>query len=294
MIKACVCRKMFEAMCLAWKILPGMHATRIHHWLARRGFQSPAFRWARDRYGSEFYLSPLLFLDRVILCGGVYDRTLHDALERLLKPGMTCFDVGANIGSVTMHLARLVWPDGKVYAFEPVTPIFERLTRHIERNGLTHVVSAQKLALAHMDGHATIAYADPMTENQARGSLVNRHNSDVGLTEEVEVSRLDSFVTDHKIDAVDLIKVDIQGAEPLFIEGATETLKRWAPLIFMEISPEDLRAAGATPVDIVRAMEALSYRAYEIDTPRAPRHLHAQTISEEYERPNVLFSKQDL
>lgn len=291
---AFVCSTGFEALCIARMVFPRMRATRIHHWLARRGFKSPSFRWAKDRYGFEFSLSPHLFLDRIILCAGTYDRPLHHAMERFLRPGMTCFDVGANIGSVTMHMAGLVGPDGQVFAFEPVSLLFDRLATHIQRNGLGTVISAHKLALADRDGKATIAHADPMTENQGMGSLVDQDNSVVSLTEEVDVSTLDSFVSEHGIESVDFIKVDIQGAEPLFIEGAIETLNRFHPLIFMEVSEGQLKCLRGSPIDIMRKMEALSYRAYEINANNKLRRLQHETVDATWQSQNILFTKVNL
>jgi hypothetical protein len=79
---------------------------------------------------------PLSFflIDREILACGAYGTAVHAALERLVKPGITCFDVRANIGDATLHMARLRRPSGRGHAFEPAPSVFTRLRERISQN----------------------------------------------------------------------------------------------------------------------------------------------------------------
>jgi len=287
-------RAVFEILRVAGKTIGGVRTTRVHHWIARKSYKSPSFRWARDRYGFEFYLSPHFFLDRIVLISGVYDVILHETMNYFLKPGMICFDVGANIGTVTLHMSKLVGPYGRVFAFEPVTPIYQRLIKHIDRNHAGNTVFAYQEALADTDGVTEIAYADTMTENQGMGSLVNKENPITKNRERVKVSKLDSFIEKYDIGSIDLIKVDIQGCEPLFINGAAKAIARFRPIILMEIQPEDLRYINVTSIDLFTKMESFCYKAYQILYPLKFLRISPETIDSDYYSSNVLFSVNDL
>lgn len=117
----------FRLLCLAGAPIGGIRPRRMYHWLARRGWHHPEFKWYHDRRGQKLLLSPHIHLDRCIIAFGEYDKELHLGLELCVKPGMTCFDIGANIGAVSLHMLKLVGRRGRVHAFEPVPPVFERL-----------------------------------------------------------------------------------------------------------------------------------------------------------------------
>src|SRR5262249_24992267 len=68
------------------------------------------------------------------LLSGTYDKDLERVFARFVRPGHCCIDVGANVGAVTLHLAKLAGPQGRVVAVEPGPPYFERLARNLELN----------------------------------------------------------------------------------------------------------------------------------------------------------------
>ncbi len=92
-------------------------------------------------------LSPYFWIDRDIIALGCYDPVQHGAIDRLVGPGMTVLDIGANIGDVTLHLAHRVGVGGRVVAFEPVPGVRDRLSEHVGVNGLDAIVSVRSEAL---------------------------------------------------------------------------------------------------------------------------------------------------
>ncbi len=202
----------------------GISHERIYNFLGRAAFQSPEFAWYKDRWGNELYLSPYYFGDRYIVVTGTYDASLNMLIERMVQPGMVCMDVGANIGHIALHMARRVGTIGRVYAFEPISGICALLRDNVSRNKLEDIVTVEEIALSQENGTAIMAYADPGKENQGMGSLVNLENEVATLKQEVRTCALDSFIHERNIGRLDFIKVDIQGAELLFLEGAKETL----------------------------------------------------------------------
>ena len=241
----------------------GLRPRRIYDWLARHAYPSPQFEWYRDEWDCEMRLSPYYYLDRQIIALGSYERDLHCYLVQTLKPGMVALDIGANIGSITLHMARLLGNTGQVLAFEPAPPIIQRLQENVTRNNFNDRITIFNFALADTEGSMELAYADINTENQGMGSLTNNNNEVVTLLCTVQVRRLDDMALD--LARCDLIKIDIQGAETAFLKGAGLFLKRFKPKILMEISATELKCIGSTSRQLCELIESLDYKIYTLN-----------------------------
>lgn len=246
----------------------GVRPRRITHWLQHRGFVSvkPAqadFRWYRDREGYQWLLHPHFHIDSLIIAFGEFEPDLCTCIKRNVRPGMVCLDVGANMGVISLRLARRVGPSGAVHCFEPVPHVFDRLAQHVQRNGLQDVVHAHRVALSHETGSMEMSVADPLEVNQGMGSLVRKADV-LSRRISVEVLTLDDFAERARFDRLDFVKLDIQGAEPFFLAGGERTLRRFKPLMVVELSPVDLAGAGKTSKDLLAQIEALGYEVYKL------------------------------
>ena len=171
----------------------------------------------------------------------------------LLKQGEVAFDVGANRGVVARAMLRAVGPSGTVHAFEPNGRLAADL-RQI--NGLT--VHAIALGRAHTrlklfvpaknDTISSLSY-DAVVSSATNKEL--RHVT----TEDVEVCTLDSL----GLAPVHLIKVDAQGAELDVLIGGQETIRRWRPIVLVEVWPDGLRQFGATEEDLMAFLHKMHY-----------------------------------
>jgi len=168
-------------------------------------------------------------------------------LQQLVKPGMRVVDIGANIGYYALLLARLVGQTGKVIAFEPDQNNYRLLLKNAVRNGLTTITAVEK-AVADYTGRARL--------------FINKgHRGDHRLFDpegqrpsiEIETTTLDDFLAD---SPVDIIKMDIQGAEWLALQGMQVTLASNPELVMLiEFSPYHLQESGADPaglLDLIR------------------------------------------
>lgn len=248
----------------------GIRPRRIVHWLARKAYGNARpdpkdFRPFRDRDGNRLLLHPHYFIDYQVIAFGVYDAKLHRFLSRVVRPAMTCLDVGANIGCVTTHLAKLVGPSGRVFAFEPVPHLFIRLKENIALNAQDRVASLHQMALSNETGRATIKVAQADCDNQGMASLRNTDHPHLTRALEIQTKTLDQFVREQQLDRIDLIKMDVQGAEPWVIEGGLEILRRLRPDLLLEVSPYDLKSFGKTSADLLQLLESLGYECYRLD-----------------------------
>lgn len=161
---------------------------------------------------------------------------VQQALAELIEPGQTVYDVGANIGFFTILCSRLVGPQGKVYAFEPVPENVVTLCHNIALNKLTNVIVVEQ-ALSASTGTAEM-FVSPWSAfhslNVDGASKRENHGPDGGQITVATVA-LDEFVQGDGISAPDLIKLDVEGAELLVVEGMRETLRSVQPLLLVEV-----------------------------------------------------------
>lgn len=177
-------------------------------------------------------------------------------LHRFVGPGDVFVDVGANVGLFTVKAARLTGPAGRVVAVEPGTEAAARLRHNIALNAFGHVQVVQK-AIADQVGTATLHHIPTGNDPQAFSLLSD--GSDVAA-ETVETTTLDHLVADCGLPRVDCIKIDVEGAEPLVIAGAAETLQRFHPLVIFEANTTRLDPEGRSTSRTWAALADHGYR----------------------------------
>lgn len=188
---------------------------------------------------------------------GVFGAAEVKLLGRLCREGMTVLDIGANIGFHTLLFARAVGPSGRVWAFEPDTGNFGTLRRNLELN-LYGNVTAVQAGVGAASGTAFL-YRSPF---QCDHRTYRVHEGQQGLP--MDVVSLDEFLPPgHRVD---LVKMDIQGAEGMALRGMKRTLASNPGLaILMEFWPEGLRKAGCSPDTVLSELEELGFSLYCID-----------------------------
>ena len=168
--------------------------------------------------GLKMYLDPTdKVITPTILVIGNWEPAETAWFLRIVKPGDTIVDVGANVGYYTIIGSRLVGDKGKVYAFEPEPAKFELLEKNVRLNGLTNVVLERK-ALSNRKGTLKLFIADKnkgdhriyQPEGESRPSV------------DVEAVRLDEYFKDHKrrIDVLKIGHPGRRGRDPRRDDGA--------------------------------------------------------------------------
>jgi FkbM family methyltransferase len=178
---------------------------------------------------------------------GMYEVRLVKALSRLLGQDGVVLDIGANIGTLTLPLSARC-PSGVVYAFEPVSlnrRFLERNTSSIPNIRVCH------FGLGSSNGQRTI-HIDP---HHPGGAHTGGNAEEEEFSEMIEIVTLDSWVSANKIDRIDMIKLDIEGGELDFLDGAAETLKKFKPVLAVECNPIPLwRFAHAGPSALIERL----------------------------------------
>ncbi|HEX9671072.1 MAG TPA: FkbM family methyltransferase [Thermoanaerobaculia bacterium] len=205
--------------------------------------------------------------DQVVGMGivhGSYETEELELVRRHVRAGDTALDIGANVGLFTIHMAALVGPQGKVYAFEPSPELAELLARSVAENGFAGRVELVRAAVADRSGTAGLFSGhDPLNRSGSfllRGGAVPEVPGDVL---DVPVIQLDAQPLRRPVS---LVKIDVEGAEPLALRGAERLLREDRPIILAEINPAQLaRVAGTTPAAFLAEMGARGYACRTLD-----------------------------
>jgi FkbM family methyltransferase len=202
-------------------------------------------RWG-ERHGRALeFLKWLGLSDRAVEVqtpdGLTLDLDLHTAFDPLysivsekdyerepgfeLAPGQVVIDLGGNLGVFATRAAKRVGKAGRVIAVEPHPDNFRRLSANAARNGLTWLECVQAAAGDHEGEVPLFVHERGINHSLVRGS---------GKSVTVPLRTVDGLVAERKLDRVDFLKIDIEGAVPAALRGASETLKRFRPLISLE------------------------------------------------------------
>lgn len=164
---------------------------------------------------------------------GSYELKLQKALADHIVPGMVIYDVGANVGYISLIAARLAGEEGRVFAFEALPVNLERLRRNAELNPTFAPISVIPKAVAKQSREASFL----IHNSGAMGKLQGAAGRDAQYSEEIKIEAisLDDFVFVEGEHAPDLIKIDIEGGEGLALEGMEGLLSKYRPLLFLEL-----------------------------------------------------------
>ena len=212
--------------------------------------------------GIKINLAP----DEASVFGIVYLGTINPAetklVKSILKPGDTVIDIGAYVdGWYTLLAAKIVGQTGKVYSFEPVPKFYKRLKDNIALNNFTNIM-AENVALDNKNGTKTFYQSD------GNSSFFKTHVQKEGSKRihqiKVKTLKLDSYLRFKKINKVDFIKIDVEGAELEVLRGAKSLLKGPnAPDLLIEVVDEYLRDGSSSRQELIQYLNGFGYRPHQ-------------------------------
>jgi len=152
-----------------------------------------------------------------------------------LTPGDTFVDIGANSGYFTVLAALRVGPNGRVFAFEPHAAVRRQLEHHVAINGVSDRVSISDLAIADVDNDEGQLFISCWPENDGISSLtpseetIARGGLRADRSVPVRVRTFDTWLSSHNPTRIDLVKIDVEGAETRVLAGMTQTFAKVRP-----------------------------------------------------------------
>jgi len=185
-----------------------------------------------------------------------YEAGTTRLLEQIIEPSMVVIDVGAHVGYFTLLAARQVGPQGKVYSFEPDPTNYRLLQQNIDANGYLNIAATQK-AVSKALGSAKLILS---SRDNGTHSLYGQDGGDAD-TVTVDLVSLDEFFADEGWPKVDLIKMDVEGAEMDALEGMSRLLRESPGMkLVMEFNPALLRNASVDPLEFLAKPVDLGFK----------------------------------
>ncbi|QSF49915.1 FkbM family methyltransferase [Thermosynechococcus sp. TA-1] len=213
---------------------------------------------------------------------GTYSGSQLQVLALFLPPGGVFIDLGANQGEFTIFAAGLVGKEGHVFAFEPSPIIRKQLLKNIQLNGFEQV-SIEPFAVADKPGrlslYSPIGTFDDGTIHDGLSTLYPKARAAASTATEVEVTTLDAWLWERNLDRVDVIKMDIEGAELPALQGSLGLIQRFRPVVIIELNAATYRAAGYTMQDLIAWLWAQNYDIFKIEENAGLSHLNPDRLA---------------
>jgi len=183
---------------------------------------------------------------------GTYEPEVQKLYACLLRQEMTIYDVGANVGFLSMLAARLVGPTGSVVCFEPLPDNVKAILHNAAINRFENITIVQE-ALANSDKVSDFLVSEDVGWGRLEG-----HNLPAEGSARIAVGcrTLDSAIHGHRLRAPDIIKMDIEGGEVEALEGAESVLKEYGPTLLIELH--------GTNRDVDAILAKNGYRSYVV------------------------------
>jgi FkbM family methyltransferase len=203
---------------------------------------------------------------REVCFTGRYEPQETALVSTILSPGMTLVDVGANWGYFTLLAASLVGPTGRVLSLEPDPRLYAALTFNIKLNALA-TVTALPTAAAERRGVLTLAGFDETQDNWGLSRLVDPTWVGAGGPRfDVAADSLDALLDEQEVDRVDLVKIDVEGAETIALRGMRRGLERQRYRhVILELHPTILADLGDGARGVLDTLAGAGYRGWWID-----------------------------
>ena len=212
----------------------------------------------RERNGIKYQLDISDYMQYCIYFG--IQNEPRETLYGLVKNGTTVIDVGTNIGETLLNFAKIN-RDGINIGFEPVPYLYEKAKNNIALNKFKNIELINK----GLSSSEELLTFQEVSENNSGGTFLKRE-SNREASRIVQAIRLDDFVGLNRFENISLIKIDVEGFEMEVLKGATDTLRRFKPILFVEIDDSFLARQQSSATDVFDFLAAHGFSIEHAET----------------------------
>jgi FkbM family methyltransferase len=239
---------------------PTLTLARLLRWRVQCALGIPAIL-SLPEWNARFYLPPRwqgAGTTMIYALRSSYENELKH-LSRFISPGMVVVDGGASCGIYTVAAAKLVGPSGLVLSFEPGVEAFSVLRDNIGLNGLKNV-RIYRAALSDTEGKAALYHHAHRPNSFSLGPS----EAPSIESEEVTIRTLSRAAQEEGAQRIDLIKLDVEGAEELVLHDAEQLIARSRPIIILEVNGIAAQRLGLDPIGSCRVLQKLGYTFFSL------------------------------
>lgn len=251
---------------------------QVHFTTKETNFHAGGIRLLVDQHDKNTI--PLMSFDFNVL-----EPNDSEIIFKMVKEGDVVFDIGANIGWYSIHLAKQVG-NGHIHSFEPIPATFAQLGQNLALNGFRNV-SINNVALSETP-QVLKFYFSP--QYSAAASARNITGSAEMIEMECQAITLDQYVAENNVSKLDFIKCDVEGAEYFVYKGGLKTLANLKPIVFTEMLRKWAAKFDYHPNDIIALFKDLGYRCFYSDNGRL---IEIKEVTETTLPTNYLFLHQE-
>lgn len=211
------------------------------------------------KYAGKMNLFTNDYIDKWLFTGADFEPRTVEIIKKYLSEKGNFLDIGANIGYFSLIASRRIGKEGTVYAFEPTPNTISRLKKNISLNNLCNIEVIEK-AVSNKAGIVIFKTPSASIRNSGRSSM--RDIEEHYITLNVETVTIDSMLNSFK--KISLIKMDIEGAEGLALEGMEGLINRDRPVIIMELSDKYLKQMGYSGELVLAFLRDKKYKVYDV------------------------------
>jgi FkbM family methyltransferase len=197
-----------------------------------------------------------------------FEYSSFQLFSTLLERGSIILDVGANSGVYSIFYSRLVGDKGRIYAFEPDTSNYFLLQENLKLNNCNNV-RAYNFALSNKESIVEMISYNPADLNlKLQGDSFKYMKEVSDITEPLhrtKAYKLDDLDEIKNISKIDFIKIDVEGAELLVLQGSINTIKKHKPVIIFELLGEWTIRFNYRPYEVLILLNELNYEMEEYD-----------------------------
>ena len=250
---------------------------------------------ATTRFGARMHIKFPDTIQAYIYFFGIWEPVISAYITRLLSPGDTFIDIGANVGYDTLLAASCVGPQGHVHAFEASPSIYRLLENNLKQNNPGNV-SAHNIVICD-DARAVDVYLHPdgnLGGTTIIAGLAQRRSA--ALEGSVPGMPITAVLPEADILNARMIKIDVEGAEWQVIQGLAALLPRLSARteILIEVNRDALRRHGATTEAFVRIFRDAEFSAFTLDTSDAVDHYISPASASPKPLRDFDFEQRDL
>jgi len=207
--------------------------------------------------GYKLLLNPLFHASLSARSLYDYEPDLRRAINKLTKPEMVAYDIGANVGIFTLLFARIVGPRGVVYAFEPEPNNWQYLKRSVSLNQLDHVLVNTR-AIGDCTGTAVFDRRGGAFSGRLLGTDPKYRRSMNLLN--IPTAAIDDLIKREGLKPPDIVKIDVEGNELMVLKGMAYTLATHRPVILCETHTH----LGESAQGVISLLTAFGYSVFSL------------------------------
>ena len=202
---------------------------------------------ANLRYGQVIYNQNDQYIGRSLELYREFSALETSVFDQILTEGQLVIEAGSNIGVHTLFMARKVGEQGRVLAFEPQRLVFQALCGNMALNSITNAF-CWNMGLSDTPGEMSIPMLDPRQPNNFGGTEMSAD----APGDAIPVTTIDQL----DLPQCDFIKVDVEGMEEKVLRGATQTIKKYRPILYVECDRADREES------LLKYIDSLDYQMF--------------------------------